>query len=121
MNVFRRTATAVAVIGALVAGATTLSAHMKVEKSEPAANATVTMPLKQIQIFFSEVPDAKVSKVEVKGPSAATKVSAVHVMDKSLMAMIEGDAPAGSYTVSWQSAGGDGHVQKGEFAFTLKK
>ena len=41
MNVFRRTAAAVAVIGALVAGATTLSAHMKVEKSEPAANATV--------------------------------------------------------------------------------
>ena len=72
----------------------------------------------RIATVASQAPDRS---VEVKGPSAATKVSAVHVMDKSLMAMIEGDAPAGSYTVSWQSAGGDGHFQKGEFAFTLKK
>lgn len=121
MNVLRKSAVALAVVGAIVAGAATLSAHMKVEKSEPAANATVSMPLKQVQIFFSDAPDAKVSKVEIKGPSVATKLSELHVMDKSLMATVEGDAPAGSYTVSWQSAGADGHIQKGEFAFTLAK
>ncbi len=121
MNVFQKSAVALAVVGAMAAGATTLSAHMKVEKSEPAPNATVTMPLKQVQIVFSDAPDAKVSKIEIKGPSAATKLSQVTVKERALVAAVEGDAPAGSYTISWQSAGGDGHIQKGEFAFTLAK
>ena len=98
-----------------------LDAHMKVDKSEPAAAATVSAPLKTVQIFFSEAPDLKVSKLEIKGPSDKTKLAMIHVMDKSLMAMVEGDTPDGAYTVSWQSAGPDGHIQKGDFTFTVKK
>lgn len=120
MKAVRTFAAAVAVAAVAVIGAVTLSAHMKVEKSEPAANAEVTAPVKQVQVFFSEVPDAKVSKLEIKGPNAATKAGALHVMDKSIMAMIEGNTPAGVYTVSWQAAGGDGHIQKGDFTFTVK-
>ena len=45
----------------------------------------------------------------------------LHVMDKSLMAMVEGGTPDGTYTVSWQSAGPDGHIQKGDFTFTVKR
>ena len=42
-------------------------------------------------------------------------------MDKSLMAVVNGDMPDGVYTVSWQAAGKDGHIQKGEFTFTVKR
>jgi len=45
-------------------------------------------------------------------------------MDKmSLMAMVShaDKMSDGRYTVAWQSAGDDGHVQKGDFAFTLKR
>lgn len=120
MKAVRQFAAAMAVVAVAFVGAVTLSAHMKVEKSDPAADAEVTAPVKQVQIFFSEVPDAKVSKIEIKGPSAATKAGALHVMDKSIMAMIEGNTPAGVYTVSWQAAGGDGHIQKGDFTFKVK-
>jgi hypothetical protein len=109
------------VTSATIVASATLYAHMKVEKSEPAADATVTAPLKTVQIFFSEAPDVKVSKLEIKGPSATTKLAMLHVMDKSLMAMVEGDTPDGSYAVSWQSAGPDGHIQKGDFVFTVKR
>ncbi len=117
-----RTAVATALAaGLLLVGATSLSAHMKVEKSEPAANAVVTSPQPHVQVFFSEAPDLTLSKMEIKGPSAKTALTALHVMDKSLMAMVQGDMPDGVYTVSWTSAGDDGHVQKGEFTFTVKR
>lgn len=105
----------------LFVGSTSLSAHMKVEKSEPAPNAVVASPQPHVQVFFSEAPDLKVSKMEIKGPSAKTALTGLHVMDKSLMAMIQGDMPDGVYTVSWTAAGDDGHVQKGDFTFTVKR
>ena len=111
----------VVVTAATVAASATLDAHMKVEKSEPAANATVAAPQPHVQIFFSEAPDVKISTLTIKGPSEKTKLTQLHAMDKSLMAMVEGDMPDGLYTVSWQSAGPDGHVQKGDFAFTVRR
>lgn len=87
-----------------------------------APNATVTMPLKQIRIVFRRRPRRHGRQGrDRRGPSAATTLSPVTVKEKALVAAVEGDAPAGSYTVAWQSAGGDGHIQKGEFAFTLAK
>jgi methionine-rich copper-binding protein CopC len=44
------------------------------------------------------------------------------VMGKmSLMASVGDAMPDGTYTVSWQSAGDDGHLQKGEFTFSVKQ
>jgi methionine-rich copper-binding protein CopC len=96
-----------------------LSAHMKFEKATPAPDSTVSGPVKTIQLWFSESPDPKVSKVDVVGPRGPLKASGLHAMDKSLMVMLDGPTPAGAYTVTWQSAGDDGHVQKGEFKFKV--
>ncbi len=111
------------VCAVLVLGASaSLMAHMKLVKSEPAADSTVSASVKQIQVWFTQAPDMKVSKLELKGASGPVKLAPVHAMnDKSLMAMVETDLPNGAYTISWQSAGEDGHVQKGELAFTLKR
>jgi methionine-rich copper-binding protein CopC len=109
-----------AALTALVSAPVALSAHMKFEKSEPVANGTATAPLKMIQVWFSEAPDTTVSKIDVVGPNGPVKVTGLHAMDKSLMVMVDAAAPAGAYTVTWQSAGDDGHLQKGEFKFTLK-
>lgn len=106
---------------ALFAGVATLQAHMKLEKSQPAANATIAQPQPHVQIWFSEAPDLAVSKMEIKGPSDKTRLVQLHVMDKSLMAMVEGGMPDGVYTVTWQAAGKDGHIQKGDFTFTVKR
>jgi methionine-rich copper-binding protein CopC len=34
--------------------------------------------------------------------------------------MIDGTIADGAYVVTWQSAGDDGHLQKGDFKFTFK-
>jgi methionine-rich copper-binding protein CopC len=42
-------------------------------------------------------------------------------MGNSLAAEIKGVLVDGTYTVTWQSAGDDGHLQRAEFKFTVKR
>ena len=121
MSLTRSLCGAVVALALFLASSSRLDAHMKVEKTEPAASAVVEAPLPHVQVFFSEAPDLSVSTLEIKGPSDKTHLVLLHVMDKSLMAMVEGGMPDGAYTVSWQSAGPDGHIQKGDFSFTVKR
>lgn len=109
-------AVAVSALSALVA------AHTKLEKSDPADGATVTTSPKWVQLFFSEKPDIKISKVEITGPSGKVELGPAHSMaDKDIMAAIDRPLDNGKYTVSWQTAGKDGHVLKGSFSFTVRK
>lgn len=121
MRRIRQLLAAYGAVALVFAGSTAIQAHMKIVKTEPAANAVVSAPTSNIQIVFSEAPDLKVSKIEIKGPSTTTKLAPPQVTEKSLAAAIQGDMPDGVYTVSWQAAGPDGHVQKGDFTFTVKR
>jgi copper resistance protein C len=113
-------------VGLALVGAFALTvwaqAHTKLEKSDPANGATVTKSPTMVQLFFNEKPDLKVSKVEVTGPSGKVELGPAHSMaDKDIMAAVKGAMSNGKYTVSWQAAGKDGHVQKGEFSFTVQQ
>jgi methionine-rich copper-binding protein CopC len=111
-----------AVILLIVAFSVLAEAHAKLEKTVPADKAALTAAPTSVQLWFSEKPDVAVSKIALKGPSGMVKLGPAHVMgEKTLMADIAGSIGDGSYTVSWQTSGDDGHVQKGEFTFSLKK
>ena len=111
----------VAVSLALISLTALLQAHTKLEKSEPAAGATVTAAPKQIQLWFNEKLDVAVSTIKVTSPSGKVDVGPAHASgDRSLMAGISGKVPDGTYTVAWQTAGDDGHVVKGDFTFAVK-
>jgi methionine-rich copper-binding protein CopC len=98
-----------------------MQAHAKLQKTVPADKAALTAAPTSLQLFFSEKPDATVSKVELKGPSGMVKLGPAHIIGaKTLLAPITGPVEDGSYIVNWQTSGDDGHVQKGEFTFTLK-
>lgn len=98
-------------------------AHAELQKTQPAANATVSTAPAHIQLWFDEEVDVKVSKIELTGPSGKVALGATHTMDpKSLMADITGKLANSTYTVTWQTAAADdGHVSKGDFKFTLKQ
>src|SRR5215510_13927670 len=106
---------------AAVAVVAVLQAHMKIEKTEPAEGATLAAPPPHLQFFLSEKPDLKVTTVELVGASGKVELGPAHMMGaKTLMAPITGKMADGKYTVNWQTAGDDGHLQKGTFAFTVK-
>jgi hypothetical protein len=99
-----------------------VQAHAKLLKTSPADKATVTKAPASVQLWFNEVIDVKLSTVEVTGPDGKVALGMVHAMDpKQLMGPITGKMSNGVYTVNWQTAGDDGHVQKGSFTFTLKQ
>jgi methionine-rich copper-binding protein CopC len=97
-------------------------AHMALSKAAPSDKATVTVAPTQVQLWFTQKPDMAVSRIVLSGASGEVKLGSLKVMDdRSLIAPIEGTLSDGTYTIAWQSAGDDGHVQKGQITFTLKR
>ena len=119
MNTKLRTLISAAAL--MVAVAIPVLAHMHVQKTMPATDSTVTMIPKMVQVWFNEAPDMKVSKMTLTGPSGPVELAAPMAMGNSLAAEIKGVLADGTYTVAWQSAGDDGHLQKAEFKFTVKR
>lgn len=118
----KRTALTLMIAAFVAASAITVLAHMKAEKMEPAADAMLTSSPAKVQVWFTQAPDSKLSKLELMGPAGAVKLSGFQVVgaDKSIMAKIDAKLGDGKYTANWQSAGDDGHVQKGSYSFSVK-
>lgn len=99
----------------------TAFAHLAVTKTMPDADAVVTKSPQQIEVWFTQDPDPAISQLSLEGPSGTVKLGDTKVSDeKSLMAMISGTLAFGSYTVSWRTAGDDGHVRRGDFVFNVR-
>lgn len=99
----------------------TVFAHMKLARTLPAADSTITSAPAQVQAWFTQAPDPKVSRLSLEGPSGPVTLGEVRAAaDKSISAPIQGALADGAYTVSWQAAGDDGHIQKGAFTFTVR-
>ena len=94
-------------------------AHNELLKTDPAAKATVKASPARIQFWFEEEPDMSVTKVMVKGPSGPVPAT-VHITSaKVLAADFKSKLAPGEYTVTWQTAGDDSHISKGQFSFTV--
>ena len=99
----------------------TVLAHMKMARSMQAADSTGANPAK-IQIWVTQAPDKAVSRITLSGAAGDVKLGALTIgADKSMSAAVEGAMGDGAYKVAWQAAGDDGHVQKGEFSFTVRQ
>jgi methionine-rich copper-binding protein CopC len=102
-----------------------LSAHLKVERTSPAADSTISAAPTQLQVWFSQSPTVAISSLTLEGPDgkvATGKATAGQTdgkPDRSLVAPITGPVGAGKYTVTWKTSGSDGHIQTGTFTFTF--
>ena len=107
-------------VGLLALVSTLAFAHMKVSKTAPEDGATLTEAPTSVQVWYTQEPDPAVSKMTLSGPKGEVKLFVHPGGDKSLMGMVEGSIGDGDYVVTWQTAGDDGHIQKGEYKFTVK-
>lgn len=111
---------------ALLATGVALSAHIKVEKTVPAADAALTAAPDHLQVWFSQAPTVPVSSLVLEGPGgkvAVGKTAAGTVdgkPDRSIVAPVTGAMTAGKYTVTWKTSGSDGHILTGTFDFVIK-
>ena len=97
-------------------------AHMALSKAAPSDKTTVTVAPTQVQLWFTQKPDMTVSRIVLTGAAGEVKLGALKLVEeRSLIAPIEAQLTDGAYSIAWQSAGDDGHVQKGQVSFTLKR
>ena len=104
----------------VVASVAIATAHLRVQKSMPEADAILAASPDHIQVWFSQAPDPAISRLTLEGADGELVVGETTVHDdKSLKAVLPSALAAGDYTVNWRTAGDDGHTQRGDFAFTV--
>jgi methionine-rich copper-binding protein CopC len=111
---------ALAAAAALVAAQA--SAHAKLAKSEPAANASGAAP-SAIKLEFNEKLSAKFSGVQLMRNDTGANVQVAPAASKDPKALVvQPKAPLkpGSYMVMWYAVGDDGHRTNGDYNFTVK-
>ncbi len=106
----------------LLAAAILLPMHLKLDKSDPKADSALNASPKAVSLWFSqavELPATKITLTNAAKQDVATKALA-KAADGAIVAAIEAPLAAGKYNVSWRTMAKDGHVIKGEFAFSVK-
>lgn len=103
---------------ASLAFAGAVQAHAKLEKSQPAADSTLTAAPQALVLEFNEAVqvtaltlqagDAKPQDIGPLPKTAASKIS----LPLPVLA-------AGSYTVTWRALGDDNHVMSGKILFKI--
>jgi hypothetical protein len=106
----------------MVMAAAPAARHNRLVKAEPGVDSTVAKSPTEIRLWFKEPPEIPVSSIKLADaaakPFATGEVKATD--DKlSIAAPVTAPLPAGRYTVTWKTAGTDGHVIRGSFGFTV--
>jgi methionine-rich copper-binding protein CopC len=94
--------------------------HLRLTKSEPAKDSVVAAAPKELKLWYSAVPQLKLSRITLTGPAGTVSTGAIAQDSLLLRTPITGAMTAGAYTVSWVTASSDGHAIRGTFGFTVK-
>lgn len=124
-SVVRPCALLVAILGAalLPAAASAARLHLALRRAEPAANAQVAGPVRELRLWFTQRAELRVTTVKVtdaKGAEVATGALARgDAADAPIVAPLKAPLAPGAYTVRWRTMARDGHVVSGGYAFTV--
>lgn len=98
--------------------------HLRLNRTAPAADSTVTGSPEEIRLFFSEPPQMRGTSVRLAdtADNLVPSTEAVADEDDPRQVWINPSAPLspGSYTVHWRVIAQDGHTQRGNFTFRVR-
>ena len=104
------------------AASPSVARHNRLVKAEPGIDATVGKSPAQIRLWFKETPELAVSSIKLSDAAAKPFATGdvIGTDDKlSIAVPVTSPLPPGKYTVTWKTAGTDGHVIRGSFGFTV--
>ena len=96
--------------------------HNHLTKSTPAANEKVATSPAVIRLWFAEKPVPAFTTISLLKPdSSKVEIGKTKATDDSLSvsAEVSKTLAPGSYTVTWRTAGDDGHAIRGKYGFTV--
>lgn len=100
-----------------------LRRHLRLERSEPAANDTVATAPTAVRLWFSEQPELAVTTIRLSATGGSAIALAPLTRDTGasapVVAPLRAHPGVGAYTVWWRSTARDGHVSNGQFQFVI--
>lgn len=100
------------------------AAHTGLERSVPARGDTVRGEVREVRLVFTRRAERRFTGVELAGPGGAVvpgaEAAEVEGSDgREFVIPLAAPLAPGAYTARWRTAGRDGHVIRGSFAFTV--
>ena len=97
--------------------------HFQLRGSAPEADAVLGAPPAEVRLWFSQEPQDGSMSIRLVDPTGDVHETGDVVQDVEdgkifTVAIADRLAPA-TYTVAWRALGQDGHVVRGDFAFTV--
>lgn len=111
-----------AALGGVPTGEAADGLHLRLERSEPAADSVVTPP-SEIRLFFSQSTQEGATSIRLLDsagepvPTGRPQASDDHTVH---YVAVEHELESGRYTVAWRTMAQDGHVVRGDFDFTVR-
>ena len=121
VDVFRTGALLLLALGMVLLRPIPVAAHVALVGATPLPNSTVGQPPKRIRLRFDEPPDPQFSQITLLDTSGRTVAGgpAQSAADANTIEVAIGALQPALYTVAWQALAPDGHLTKGNYAFTL--
>lgn len=95
-------------------------AHGHLKSSSPASGETVTKPLSEIRLDFTERPELAFTSIRLVGPdSSIVQLGTPRLDGNSIFLSVDARLTAGDYVVTWKTAGKDGHAVWGRYGFSV--
>jgi len=98
------------------------AAHLGLKSSTPARNSTLTEPVREISVVFTQRVEAQftdLSVTDANGNMYTGIISAAGTDGSSFSLLLPRNLYSGRYTVHWRAAGRDGHMVADSFHFTV--
>ena len=98
--------------------------HMALVRSEPAADSTVSVAPTTLRLYWTQSPKLDLTQIRLATAAnqqvtlGAPKISTANQL--ILDVPVTGQVAPGVYTVTWRTAGDDGHVMNGSYKFTYR-
>lgn len=105
----------------LAATAVVAGAHGVLLRSSPAEGENVLVAPREIRLVFNERPERVFTRIALLSPEgiSITLDTVVIGPGNTATARVSGALRSGLHTVSWRTAGRDGHPVGGEFTFSI--
>jgi putative copper export protein/methionine-rich copper-binding protein CopC len=98
-------------------------AHIRIDASSPAADEVLRVMPSHLRLLFSERIEARYTSVTLTAPDGERVLTGDVVFvgdsDREITLRLPSLTQPGTYTVRWRTAGADGHVLEGSYAFEL--
>ena len=118
----KRASVAIAVVLAALAAAPSAFAHATLQSSDPAGNSIVRKSPPTVTLQFSEAVETAFGSIRVYdcGGERVDSGKVDRPSDSSVAVNLDGNLPAGTYTVTWRVISADSHPVAGAFVFSVK-